>query len=774
MSVNAVSQAAPILNNGIGYRIEDFQAVFRKGPSGLEEMKSIYKDLREQLPASSFQEAFNTIAAGYSLEGAQVLEWLLSVAGDKIPDINAAFAQAYQDEPFLRWMVAQAPNKISLNGFSQAAKKAAELPTEQVLPLMQCLFQIGGESIRFGEAFEVIAKKGQEGVPILKWLLENTDNKKLYPYMINSAFTRAPYEKDPLVVMRLILEHRFESIVQNFSSSTKDTLRVLVRNQLPILPFLKIILAKPSIGVSKFDSYLPREALKGQEALPIVEYLLGQYVEKVVQVRGMEGHIAFPPVEEMPNRLTAMMEFLIDAGVEQISSKEFKSLLEALRCVPNLPIFPLIKRFLENPAVRLSDYDNFLLEATFHTPEFIAAIDYLLGRLVLLHGTDDQVVLSRCVFLAHPSEEVIQVVNSHLKTKGLEWKKSEDSDELLASFCPIFESCGPEGLPFLESTCREKADQLSSFTLNWAFLKAAANGPAAQQFMEWLSEHVPDKLTYWAFSRALQISKKYGHEEMATWLEQNKPPLTPPQNLDIKLLLASSYDPSGFSPLGDAPERFHWEPLTEQALSQYGQLPAQSEENLFDVIVEDSVENPALHQIRKSEATLFSKLYAHIKAGNTPFKIIGDDVFKAKILAFIQKLLKRPSGRWALLFGSQISLQVKNGDRCAYDFGKKELIINPKERGSFCTKTVENVYEAFEQPLDVGFFHELLHAIHSFKNPELAKLLGRTSNASRGYSSLEEQITIASVDSECDRLEAFALSENTYNFEQGYPRRYFH
>lgn len=42
------------------------------------------------------------------------------------------------------------------------------------------------------------------------------------------------------------------------------------------------------------------------------------------------------------------------------------------------------------------------------------------------------------------------------------------------------------------------------------------------------------------------------------------------------------------------------------------------------------------------------------------------------------------------------------------------------------------------------------------------------------YTNLEEKRTITGIDIECEDHIPDLLSENTYNFEQGYPRRVYH
>jgi len=64
------------------------------------------------------------------------------------------------------------------------------------------------------------------------------------------------------------------------------------------------------------------------------------------------------------------------------------------------------------------------------------------------------------------------------------------------------------------------------------------------------------------------------------------------------------------------------------------------------------------------------------------------------------------------------------------------------------------------------------HAIHYHKNRHLYDKLKAC--PVDDYTNLEEKRTITGIDIECEDHIPDLLSENTYNFEQGYPRRVYH
>jgi hypothetical protein len=101
--------------------------------------------------------------------------------------------------------------------------------------------------------------------------------------------------------------------------------------------------------------------------------------------------------------------------------------------------------------------------------------------------------------------------------------------------------------------------------------------------------------------------------------------------------------------------------------------------------------------------------------------------------------------------------------------------MNCSDESMHFTKTDEGRTTGYKPPIDSIFFHEMLHAIHNMEYPGFFRAeLKRMKPSDKDYDNLEEQFTIAGVDEECDLFEAFALSENVYNYERGYPKRYGH
>ncbi len=97
----------------------------------------------------------------------------------------------------------------------------------------------------------------------------------------------------------------------------------------------------------------------------------------------------------------------------------------------------------------------------------------------------------------------------------------------------------------------------------------------------------------------------------------------------------------------------------------------------------------------------------------------------------------------------------------------------------FITKDAAGTLRSIESvmPTDTSLQHELLHAIHNDTDPQLNKLLHATMASLYGFTNLEEQYTIAGIDTRHPNFHSlglFALSDNTYRFERGLPGRYQH
>jgi len=310
--------------------------------------------------------------------------------------------------------------------------------------------------------------------------------------------------------------------------------------------------------------------------------------------------------------------------------------------------------------------------------------------------------------------------------------------------------------------------------------------------MEHLLAKQPNKLSSVTLFRAAQIAEKFGHPAVAQWLKGQVPDGIQdqvPDAEDVKLLLASSHDPSGYRPLGDAPERFNWKPLTDEELNQrvspeeYAGWTLEDPFKNQDIsVVEGEINQSSFKEIHRSQADLFVRFYNCLKMDRAPTKIKGDDAFREGILELVRKMLTRPSGRWALVQACRLPFSLailKNvpghTEEHQYDDTTHAIFFKLSGEGEQFTKGKAGELIRTPHADDSILLHEIVHAIHhGVDSPLLAEESRKMIPSDERYTNLEEQRTIAGVEEECDQFEAFALSENVYNFEQGYPKRYSH
>jgi hypothetical protein len=350
---------------------------------------------------------------------------------------------------------------------------------------------------------------------------------------------------------------------------------------------------------------------------------------------------------------------------------------------------------------------------------------------------------------------------------------------------------GPDGLCVLEWAWQTVPECFNLDTLNWAFLKAAVSVSKGRSFAERLCESVPDKISWWTFWRAIQILEKRGHKDDAMWIravqECTKGLEMPSPTLgDFKLFLKSSHSPSGYRPLEDSPARYCWLPLSIEELDKVDPSSYDSEDFFADFdaeIVPNESEMVAIHQIRENEARLFSRLYNLIKQGKLPLRIEGDDAFQKMILKCFRLLLGRPSGRWLVIHACRLphSLRITHDPYSdSYDNETHTIGIDIRNI-EHVTKDIAGNISPYTIHTDGLLFHELVHALHYHRYGTFSEMLLRSSSSDRSYKNLEEQFTIAGIDTDLredleklGHAEPFLLSENCYNCERGYPERYGH
>ncbi|MBM3192990.1 MAG: hypothetical protein FJZ59_02005 [Chlamydiae bacterium] len=363
------------------------------------------------------------------------------------------------------------------------------------------------------------------------------------------------------------------------------------------------------------------------------------------------------------------------------------------------------------------------------------------------------------------------------------------------SVVKALENIGPVGLEVLEWAYNTIPEVFTPYLLNWALLKAAVSGEAGKPLVEKISANACAKLSWWSFWIGAHILEKRGQIDHAGWIIEIQrravgsiaPPLGPDE---IKLLLKSSHTPSGYKPLGNIPIQHLWRPLSTEELDLItlgipwlddGDDPFKDS----DVeVVSDEIEVISPFQIRSSEAHLFKRLYQSIKQGKMPLSIIGDPSFQEKILKTLRLILSRPTGRWVILHVCRLPYPLSIvydafGDH--YDPEKRSVGINTKATQHY-SKTADGTKYVYLAEKDSLLVHELIHAIHfnQYGNTFFDDL--HTSPASdSSYENLEEQFTIAGIDpdireclEELRHATLFALSENSYNCERGYPERYGH
>jgi hypothetical protein len=264
---------------------------------------------------------------------------------------------------------------------------------------------------------------------------------------------------------------------------------------------------------------------------------------------------------------------------------------------------------------------------------------------------------------------------------------------------------------FFESTLMRGKERATDYCYQLAFVKAAANG--AERFLEWLYDHRRIHFNWAVYLRAIAFAERNGHAATVEWLKAKIPAKHSTCSEDIAFILLTCFEPSGYAPFtGNAP------PTVARA----------------------------------------------------SLAIRGNPQFMTQVHQGIQKLMEAPSGRWVIQEVGQMGLTIEQAADSHFHKPKR-ITLDP----NYATKhiTIENGQEVgYVPPFDTILFHELLHAIHYHKNRHLYDKLKAC--PVDDYTNLEEKRTITGIDIECEDHIPDLLSENTYNFEQGYPRRVYH
>jgi hypothetical protein len=633
------------------------------------------------------------------------------------------------------------------------------------------------------------AGKGENDLPMVKWFFEKLGEKikpSCFEGCLKNAIKQGLTQK-PLIVFLL------ENIGEQISSSTWNEIldRVNTLNPSDAKEMLECLLEHSKTHIQGVERAFENAAKRGCDGIPLMELFLNQVPEKVgfLTIRDV-----FKNAIWRKDCLT-ILKWLTEHASEELNYTSFKEAFDkasmAGKQILEDQAIPILKFLWEH----IPQNDQFIYKEYFmnwilqrvlakkgndYTPqEKQDLLDWLLCKLVLLHGTSLFPLSEVCVDY-HPLDPLL----THISKWGFSWEKTQlDSSQILQiSFRPLFEEMNAQGLSFFEMACEQMPDQLSAFTFQWAFLKAAANGAFGQTLMQSLIEQRSGQLSYWCLRRACSIAKRNGHEETANWVQEQLKKFPEPQQLsfdDLKLLLASSTKPSGYRALGDLPKRYNWQPLTEEELERM--IPQANLAPLEDdpfagmslKVVDDAKEQLAVDEISQTEQELFRKLYQRIEQGYTQFKIEGNEAFKNKMLGVVREFLMCPSGRWALLRACRLPYPLKiieTAGETAYL--NKALCVNTEIHMYNMHKNPNGTRTRFLAALDSGIYHELIHALHdSVVTKEFMKLLNTMRSSDKNYDKLEELYTIAGCDEDCQDLELFALCENTYNFEKGYLER---
>jgi hypothetical protein len=411
-------------------------------------------------------------------------------------------------------------------------------------------------------------------------------------------------------------------------------------------------------------------------------------------------------------------------------------------------------------------------------------LDWVYDALLSFHGTTYAFPRDAKLQFNLGDQKIEESLFSEIEKRGMGWErlreKSRWSDSeyliLKTDFTATFQTMGPEGLSFFEWVCKEKPETLSSYTFDWAFLKSAINGEVGLPLLKSLCESRGKKISYWCFKQAIHLAQKNKHLETAEWLEYEMKHYYPDgatavSDSDIQLLLASSHTPSGYRPLGDAPKRYGWQPLTvEELVKMEAKDPIEQKEEVEEVTPSDD---------QKGEPEPFQKLYSLIIRGKTAIRVTGKEEYKEKVYGLLQELLKYPSGRWTLLFISRLPYAIEIHENSAfassahYDRTTRSIAYKISNPRHVWTKNEKGVKELIPQGAETGILHEFLHALHHYEQSELTKKIQAIPSSDYSYTHLEEQRTIAGIDADFD-LEAFSICENTYRYESGQPSRYGH
>jgi hypothetical protein len=693
-------------------------------------------------------------------QDALIVEWLIDKVGNEIPkdcfeDALNKMAKSAEGLPIVKILLEKKRDAISADSLTTAFTEISKLGVEKGAELMELLIEKSGDNISYVDAFTHAGRLGLNGLPLMRFLMEKPE------VTISSTC---------------------------ISAVCKDAAGLGIEKGLPIL---QLLLNKAG---SDFDGAFGVAIRQREKGFPMMQWLVENAKDK------MSCYSVSSAFENLvwEKDILSTLSLLLEHCSSRVAQKSLDSAFSSALYRGDKEGFEIVKLIWEktkesNRHHVYPEYIPRLLDHGIKKGELYTQIlDWLLEQAAQLQGTRAHLNFTRGIFFYPDEIWQAERINSHLRTKGFEWKEVKNfapNLSLDATANPLFSENSPAGLSFFEEICEKIPDKLSAYSFRWAFLKAAANGAAGHALMQRLLANVPQKLSSWSIQRAKSLAEKHGHIETALWIEELKKPhyaetqnSEPMDEDDIKLALASCDNPSGYRALGEAPERYGWKPLTQEELDLMipdSALETVSKEDPFKgsgiVLVEDGIEKIALGEIRKSEAELFRKLYMRIKHGHTALKITGDDLFQEKILEIIRKLISRPSGRWALLFVCRFKkplgvVETKTRGTC-FDEKMHVMDVNVTTPLSVYTRDDAGTKVLIPHPQDVIFFHEITHAIHYAVNDQLSAILEAMPSSDPEYDNLEEQAAIAGGDKKC---EAFALNENVYNFECGLPQRYGH
>jgi hypothetical protein len=322
------------------------------------------------------------------------------------------------------------------------------------------------------------------------------------------------------------------------------------------------------------------------------------------------------------------------------------------------------------------------------------------------------------------------------------------------------------------------------FDRRWDLIQAIQSGPFGKEIATHILTTFPQELSATTVEAALKIlsqnNDKHTARKVTDIQRQFYPILTPPDKLDLHILLFASTDPQSYAPLGKIPEEQGWVPLTQAELERMsaGQgIPTRANPILFENLkhVDDVKTDLSLDEIRKTETTLFTKLYRLIKANRINLRISGRKKFRDEVLNHIVKILQAPSGRWLILFVCRAKkrtniIEANDKINCFYQRKKIDRVYLTSTTPSLVAQNADHLFiHKFGQ--DSTLFHELLHKWQEDQN--LLQYLRKFRPINKQYTNLAEQFVIAGVDNLFLSLAPF-IFQNRYHFERNYVARFGH